>query len=227
VQLPEHWDPEAPGSRFTRRPAIAITSRRGDRSIYDQDEADTGDARRVILETIDEEFLRDDSVLGEPRILDGSQGRGGAAWVPVIEWLANAGGQGAVGLGVSLALLRIGRRLRDVLARLRGADVSVLVSRGVAEALAVEDVVRRGLESEGAVDMESAVEAAFIGGGASPELNYVGADPWIVSLVIADRTKRYIVGVAPDGQIEGVIVLPISDTQRAYLPLPPRVSDEA
>ena len=227
MQLPDHWDPEAPGSRFTRRPAIAITSRRGGRSIYYQDEADTGDARGVVFETIDEEFLRDDSVLGEPRILDGSQGRGAAAWAPVIEWLADAAGQGAVGLGISLALLRLGQRLRELLARLRRADVSVLVSRGVAEALAVDDVVRRGLESEGAVDVESAVEAAFIGGGASPELNYVGADPWIVSLVNADRTKRYIVGVAPDGQVEGVIVLPISDTQRAYLPLPPREDDYA
>jgi hypothetical protein len=225
MQFSDGWDPEAPGSRFTRRPAIAITSRRGGRSVYEAEHTDTGDAHEVVSETIDEEFLYDDPVLTKPRILNGSQGRGAEAWVPVIEWLADAAGQGAVGLGVSLALLQIGQRLRELLSRLRAAGASVLVSRGVAEALAVDYVVRRGLESEGAVDVASVVEAAFIGGGTPPELNYVGADPWIVSLVNADRTRRYIVGLAPNGQVHGVITLPISDVQRAYLPLPLRDDD--
>jgi hypothetical protein len=142
-------------------------------------------------------------------------------------FLADAAAQGAVGLGVSLALLRIGQRFRQLLTRLSTTGVSVLVSRGVAEALAVECVVRRGLEAEGSVDVESAVEAAFIGGGYPPELNYVGADPWIVSLVNADRTKRYIVGVEPNGRVAGVITLSVDDMQRAYLPLPPRGIDYA
>jgi hypothetical protein len=91
--------------------------------------------------------------------------------------------------------------------------------------LAADCVVRRGLEADGALDVESAVEAAFLSGGEPSELNYVGADPWIVALVNADRTQRYVVGVAPDGQVLGVITFPIDEMQRAYLRLPPRDDD--
>ena len=217
VKLPEDWDPEAPGSRFTRRPALAIASRRGGKSVYDAG-ADSGDAQRVITETIDEEFLRGDEALGEARILDGSRGRGAEGWVPVIEWMANAIGQGLVGAAASYAMLRAGRRLADLRSRLSEANVDMLVSRGAAEVLAVEHLVRGTMEKEGALDVESVVEASFIGGGAPPEMNYVGADPWLVSLLNADRTRRYVVGVQPDGSVVGVLVLPLNELQVAYLP---------
>ena len=105
AQLPEGWDPEVPGSRFTRRPALAIASRRGGKSVYDPD-SDTGDAQRVVAETIDEEFLRGDEALGESSIVDGGRGRGAEGWVPVVEWVANAIAQGLVGAAGSYALLR-------------------------------------------------------------------------------------------------------------------------
>jgi hypothetical protein len=217
AEFPEGWDPERPGSRFTRRPALAIASRRGGESVYDFD-SDTGDAMRVIAETVDEEFLRGDEALGEASVLDGARGRGAEGWVPVVEWTANAVGQGLVGIAASHAMVRAGRRLRELRSRLRDADVDLLVSRGAAEVLAVEHVVRAGMETEGALDVESVVEASFMAGGISPETNYVGADPWLVSLLNADRTRRYVVGVQPDGSVAGVLMLTINELQTAYLP---------
>jgi hypothetical protein len=217
ARFPEGWDPEAPGSRFTRRPALAIASRRGGKSVYDPG-SDTGDAQRVVTETIDEEFLRGDEALGEARIVDGGRGRGAEGWVPVIEWVGNATAQGLVGAAASYAMLRTGRRLRELRRRLGDADIDLLVSRGAAEVLAVEHVVRAGMENEGALDVESVAEASFIGGGTPPEMNYVGADPWLVALLNADRTRRYVVGVQPDGSVAGVLVLPLNELQAAYLP---------
>jgi hypothetical protein len=217
AQFPEGWDPEAPGSRFTRRPALAIASRPGGKSVHDVG-SDTGDAQRVVVETIDEEFLRGDEALGEARILDGGRGRGAEGWVPVIEWMVNALGEGLVGAAASYAMLRAGRRFRELRTRLVDAHVDLLVSRGAAEVLAVEHVVRAGMEKEGALDVESVTEASFMGGGTPPEMNYVGADPWLVSLLNADRTRRYVVGVQPDGSVVGPLVLPLNELQAAYLP---------
>ena len=216
AQFPEGWDPEAPGSRFTRRPALAIASRPGGKSVYDPG-SDTGDAQRVVAETIGDEFLRGDEALGEARILDGGRGRGAEGWVPVIEWM-NALGEGLVGASASYVMLRGGRRLAELLSRLGEANVDLLVSRGAAEVLAVEHVVRAKMEKEGALDVESVVEASLMGGGTPPEMNYVGADPWLVSLLNADRTRRYVVGVQPDGSVVGVLVLPLNELQAAYLP---------
>jgi len=217
AQFPEGWDPERPGSRFTRRPALAVASRRGGKSVYDPG-SDTGDAQRVIAETIDEEFLRGDEGLGEARVVDGGRGRGAEGWVPVIEWVANAVGAELVGAAASYAMLRAGKRLRELLRRLGDANVDLLVSRGAAEVLAVEHVVRAGMEAEGALDVEAVTEPSFMAGDTPPEMNYVGADPWLVSLLNADHTRRYVVGVQPDGSVVGVLMLPINELQAAYLP---------
>jgi hypothetical protein len=77
------------------------------------------------------------------------------------------------------------------------------------------------LESEaetGVLDVEAVKEPSRLGGGSPTEINYVGADPWLVLLLNETRTRRYVVGVAAEGSILGAIGFPISELERAYLP---------
>jgi hypothetical protein len=71
------------------------------------------------------------------------------------------------------------------------------------------------------MDVEFVEEPSTLGGGQPTELNYVGADPWLVSLLNARRTRRYIVVVMPDGSVGGSLGLALGPIERAYLP-PPR-----
>lgn len=210
-------DPEMPGSRFTRRPALAVASRAGGASVNDEN-SDRGNAQAVIGSVIDDELLNDDETLGRARVVDGSSGRGADAWVPVVEWLADAIGSGVVGAGVSLALYRAGLRLRGLREKLQDQGVQFMVSRGAAEALAVEHIVSAGIEAQGSVDIEAAVEPSRMGGGEPTELGYVGVEPWLVSLLNADRTKRHLVAIGPDGAVIGVFTMPLSEFEWVYLP---------
>jgi hypothetical protein len=100
---------------------------------------------------------------------------------------------------------------------LRDRDVERLVDRAYAGLLAIHHLIDTGAE-DGIVGIEAIEEPSSLGGGRKlTEINYVGADPWIVVLLNEDRTRRHVVAVASDGSILGAIGWPTDRTERAYL----------
>jgi hypothetical protein len=85
--------------------------------------------------------------------------------------------------------------------------------------LALEDV-QEDDPSPGRLWVESAEEMSTVAGRMSPELNYVGADSWLVLIVDLDRGLRHVRTVSPNGEITGRITAELSELERLYLPAP-------
>lgn len=90
--------------------------------------------------------------------------------------------------------------------------------------LAIAQVLETTDESE-VLDVEGVEEPSALAGAEPSEQNFVDIEPWLVSLINAERTTRYVVCVAPSGEIQGVMSLPMGDAERLYHPIPP--PDEA
>jgi hypothetical protein len=219
-RFPDGWDPEAPGSRFTGRVAIAVLSRRRQASRFGAGE-DSGVAAEVIAEAVGADALEHDEALGKAVAVDGADGRGASMWAPVLEWTLDALGQGVVGAAGWLVLVNGAARLQSILRSLRDDDVRVNVSRGAAALLAIHHV-RTAMGEADELVVEAADEPSGVRGDSPAELNYVGIEPWIVVLVDRSATKRYIVVVSPDGDILGAMRLQVGEAERYSWPFPPR-----
>jgi hypothetical protein len=221
--FPEGLDPEREGSRFTSRVAFAVSAMEthGDRR-----EADGHGKSPVTQEAIEAHLglnaLDADPEGGQPKAVDGSVGRGAAGWIPVVEWAAAVAIGGVISGAAWDGVKAAGRRAKALLTRATEGGEKVFVSRGLAAVFAADHVLAETGEA-GILDTESVVEPSTLRGEDPSELSYVGSEPWLVSLINESRTTRYLVAVSPDGNIEGMIPLPLSEFERLFPPLPPRV----
>jgi hypothetical protein len=215
---PEGVDLERPGSRFTTRVAVAVSSMHeyGDRAEAQED----GIARRAISEKLGPQALEPSPGFGEASPLDGSFGRGAESWIPVLEFL------GVIGIGVLSSAawdaIKAGiPQLRSLLQQAKDRDERVYVSRGAAAALAVQYVIEQGIE-EDVLDVEAIEEPSALAGRAVTETSYTGFEPWLVSLLTSDRSTRYLVAIAPEGSVLDSMRLPVGELERHFLTLPVR-----
>src|ERR1700733_1405585 len=132
---PPQFDLEAAGSRFTMRAALAVQ--------VDQQKwrLGSGGSRRALAAELGEGWATDERDLGDAEILDGSQGRGAANWIPVIEWLGVTAAGGVVGGASWAAVVAPYRQLRRKVDDAKARGHRVRVSRGLAVILAADHVV--------------------------------------------------------------------------------------
>lgn len=210
-------DLDTPGSRFTMQPGMAVQV---GRRWMEQSEKQTGVARTAISAEFGDDWLEEDPDIGEVRVLDGVQGRGAAAWIPVIEWLGLHAAGGLVGLGAGEAARAGLKRIRAKIERARSEDHRVMVSRGLAATLAMEHVFETTDETE-ILHVEIAQEPSVLGGRPPSETSYTGLEPWIVSLVNGPRRTRYVLVVGAEGDIEGCISVASVEFEPMFGLLPP------
>lgn len=204
------FDLEAAGSRFTMRPAFAV---RVGREWMEKSEGESGVARCAITAEFGESWVADDPDFGEVTVLDGVQGRGAAAWIPVIEWLGFQAAGGVVGLGAGQAAKRTWAKIKEA----RSAGHRVMVSRGLAAAFAIEHVLEETNET-GVISAEFVHEPSSLAGRPLSETSYTGFEAWIVSLVNESRTMRYLLVVSPEGDIEGCVGVPMGEFEATFSP---------
>jgi hypothetical protein len=212
--LPEEWDPESKGSRFTTRPALVVIVGEVPEGELPSEPPGAA-AARVIEDRLGDWILGDQGDLGTPRVVDGSIGRGADAWAPVLEWVfqpAIAGVVGAAAWEATKAASRGARRIIDRLKREGGHRI--YVSRGMAALLAVQDVLDSYPDARLAI--EAVEEPSSIAGHSSMELNYVGIEPWIVLLVDPHEEKRYVVAVASNGKVKASMELEYEEFESFY-----------
>jgi hypothetical protein len=220
ADFPTGIDPEAAGSRFTSRVAVAVLTRRGGETRFDE-RGDAGDAQAVVDDVTDPGADGPTDALGERTIIEGSYGRGASSWTPVIEWAAAivVGGilQGAAWDSVKLAA----KQLTSALRGLRDRGVEFAISRGAAAHVAVGHVMET-TGDVGVLVVEAVEEPSSLAGRPVTELSYVGSEPWLVSLRNERGTGRYIVAVTPSGEVLDSMSVPISDMEVGYGFPPPR-----
>lgn len=212
---PRGLDLQAPGSRFSNHVAIAVPSMHefGNRAEL----REPGIAEVALREKLGPRALDDADGLGTPEAIDGSWGRGAASWIPVLEFVGVA-----IAGGITWDAIKAGiGSLRTTLRRAEDKGEQAYISRGAAAVLAIGEVIDRELEDE-PLDIEVAEEPSGLAGQEITETSYTGFEPWIVSLINREQTVRYVVAVAADGKIEGLLELPISQGTRVFGPLPPQ-----
>jgi hypothetical protein len=199
---------------------MAIVTRSRGASRYDAVLGDTGYAVEVVEDAFGSAPLGGDE-LGEPTILDGAVGRGASAWTPVIEWTLTVGIPALWAAAAWDGIKRAAKQAGALVSRLRDREVQFYVSRGYAALLAIEHLLDTGAE-DGILHVEAVEEPSRVAGRALTEINYVGADPWMVLVLNEPRTRRYVVAVSPDGSVLGAMGFPLGEAERAYLPPPPQ-----
>jgi hypothetical protein len=218
VSLSGDWDPEAPGSRFTMRPAIALgPESSGDwRNRFEQGEQVAASA---IAATTGDWVLEEQEGIGAPKACDADHGRGAGDWIPVLEWL----GLNFVGPALAWDLVKIGvKRLAETVRRVRreAPERPIYVSRGMAVALAIEQVLEAYDVAE-PLECEAAEDTLTLAGQSAPELGYAGIEPWLVILIDHPRRRRYLVIVGPDGLVRGHLETAMGPFEGMYSPLGP------
>lgn len=194
------------------RPAFAI---RVDREWVGRSERETGVARRAVAIELGAEWVADDADLGEVKVLDGVQGRGAAAWIPVVEWMGLQVASGLMGQAALVGIERVWAKIQDA----RSGEHRVMVSRGLAATLAMRHVFETTNEKD-LLQVEFIYEPSMLAGRPLTETSYTGIEPWIVSLVNGSRKARYLVAVNPGGDVEGCIATPVGTFEAMYSPLP-------
>jgi hypothetical protein len=213
--LPEgtNWDLEAPGSRFSSRPALGLP--RGEQDWPSHPATDEVWAGIVRAEygawLIDEE----DPTLGKATLVRGEIGRGSSAEMAIVEWLLEPIVKGVVSLVAAAAAKRIWRRARHGEEGSGEEPRFVLVNRGTAILLAAA-AVKETFGEEGELLLEAAEEPSAIAGRPTMEPNYVGLEPWVVLLRSEDARTRYIVVVQADGDILGCLKTPMNEWESLY-----------
>lgn len=208
------WDFQAPGSRFTLRPAFAVVVPEDD-----WHEVAGGDARSALERQVGSWAVDEaDPELGAAVLVDGSAGRGAEVWIPVLEFLFDSAAKGVVGAAAGQAALAIWRRLRR--SRANGPDdvagSPIFVSRGAAVLLAAAHV-HEAHNHEDSWALEAADEPMGMAGEATHEMGYAGVEPWIVLLRSASARMRCVVLVSPDGTILGATCTPLSEAELLFL----------
>lgn len=213
------WDLDAPGSRFTWRPAVVVLA--GEVS-----EDGRGSAEDTIRRSAGDWVLKED-VLGKPRFVDGGIGRGAEGWAPVLEWVGLSAAAGVIGSLSWQVVKKIAEAASATVRRLRsgkGEEVSVQVSRGLAVLLAIDEVLER--ESTAELVVEAADEPSGFADTPVSEINYVGLEPWIVFLVDLKAKKRWIVAVKPNGDVAGALEVALGDFEDMFLRIERRTDEE-
>jgi hypothetical protein len=214
------WNLDQPGSRFVRRPAIAIP--RGGEEWQTQEEAERG-VEDALRDSFGDWLFEEQETLGRGKAVVGSVGRGAGTFAAVVEFVAIHAAGGVVSVAAGMAFKRVWQRASEAL---RGRDVARLdVSRGGAAALAVAEVAESFGEDEG-LEIEAVEEPSSITGREVSELSYVGVEPWIVLLMNRERRVRYVVVVASDGEILSTSRTPMGESEEIFL-LPPEDSEWA
>jgi hypothetical protein len=210
---PAGVDPEEPGSRFTLRPALAISG------LHDGDGADAPSNDEAVREVLGPEALAEPlEGLGRGTTLTGSVGRGGEGWAVVVEWVAKPA-VGAVVGGLAWASAKAASRaFGSLMRRTRPEGASVLVSRGAAALIAIDYLL--SVEDPEELFIQAVDEPSSLAGFESPESNYVGIEPWVVLLIDPILETRYVVVVRPNGEVRGHMRTPMEDVERDYLPRP-------
>jgi hypothetical protein len=202
------WDVEEPGSRFSPRPALTVHA-------PESEWPDVGrpgpGAEGVVRARLGDWALEPQESLGTPEALEGSTGRGTAGWTAVVEFVTQHAAGGVISAAAGMAFKRFWRRARE-------AQGSTNVSRGGAVYLAVAEVAERFGLQESSLEVEAAEEPSSIAGHDVTELSYTGFEPWVVLLRHpAAGGVRYVLVVAPDGEIFGVVEAPLTEGERLYL----------
>lgn len=209
----EGMDPDSPGSRFTWRPAIAVQV--GEQSERDRVQGRT--ALSSIQNNVGEWALEPDPELGQTQVLDGGVGRGAEGWAPVLEWIGLAAGAGIMG-GLSWEASKAAARAAGrILSRVRKREANqpkIYVSRGFAALLALDAIVAR--EPSAVLAIETADEPSAFATHPTPELNYVGIEPWIILIVDFHTNHRWIVVVEPTGSVAGMLDIPLGELESMY-----------
>lgn len=207
----EGLDPDAKGSRFTWRPGFVVLT--GEAS--EEARAAGRTAETSVRDVIGEWILEPDAHLGEPKILDGAIGRGAEGWAPVLEWAGAAAGAGVIGALSWEATKAMARSAAKIIRRIRdGSGAPTYISRGFAVLIAMDEVLQR--DKEAVLAVEAADEPSAFGELQTPELNYVGIEPWIVLLVDFEAKRRWVVVVRPTGGVHGVLEVALEAYEEDY-----------
>jgi hypothetical protein len=207
-------DPARPQSRYTPLAAVAFAPDEELAIRLNADE-DVEDAPRLAATRLfGETVLEEDDVLGRAEALPGSTGRGAEAWAILLLWSASGIVGGAAWDLTKAAARRLRERLDD--ARARSGKSFVAVSAGTARLLAIAHVLAAYPDEGGPLDTEVIEDTVTIRGRMPPDINYVGYEPWILLLVNAACTFRYLVIVMPDGSVPGAIRAPLTPAERHF-----------
>lgn len=211
------FDPENSGGRFNPSLAIAILVPEYDWVPYGSSPEAIG---RAVEGRAGAWLLEKEPQLGKPRAVDGSVGRGAEGWIPVVEWAAEAVGQGIVDLALAASaaaiLKRLRRRGKDVSGAEAAKPVGFYISRGMAAAVAADDVAN-SFGDRGPLEVEAVEEPSGIMGVPASETSYVGTEPWVVLLRNVEAAQRYYVVIAPNGEIMGRIETPLLEWETMFL----------
>ena len=67
--------------------------------------------------------------------------------------------------------------------------------------------------------IEAVEEPTSIAGVTSPELNFVGIEPWLVFLVDLEGGVRWIIAVSSAGQVVGQMRIPLQELEASHYPV--------
>lgn len=206
------WDTEATGSRFTLRPACAVIV--GEVSeIHLAKAGREQTAKELIRAKVGDWILEETPALGRPRVESGASGRGADAWVPILEWVVKAAAAGVVGALSWEATKIAALAMKDLVTRVQTKGVRLEISRGMAAFIAISEAANSLTPM---ADIEFIEEPSSIARIPSQELNYVGLEPWVVSLVDKENKQRHLVIVGPGGEIRGSLTTPLEDYELMY-----------
>jgi hypothetical protein len=133
----------------------------------------------------------------------------------VLEWAGAAAGAGVIGALSWEATKAMARGTARIIGRFRNRpEAKAYVSRGFATLIALDAVLRRNESAILAV--EAADEPSAFGEVPTPELNYVGIEPWVVLLVDFAAKRRWIVVVRPTAQVIGMLEVPLEEYEEMY-----------
>lgn len=209
----EGMNPDEPGSRFTWRIAVMVSNAVDGGAPSSDTEIENG-----IRSVVGGEVLDEDEDLGKPQIVRGGFGRGAEGFAAVLEWLGSAAGAAVVG-GMSWAAFnKVVEGVRRLMSRIGEQGGAIVVSRGLAVALAADAVLAKHPGAR--LSIEAADEPSAFAGYQTPELNYVAIEPWLVTMVDFDAKLRHVVVVRPNGTIAGMLEVPLEEYEPLYLPVP-------
>jgi hypothetical protein len=150
-------------------------------------------------------------------VTGGAVGRGASAWTPIVQWVFTVGIPAILTSAAWEAMKAAGSAAARMVARLRERDAEFLCLAAM-PACWPSSICSPRTWRTASWTSEAIQEPSSLSGGRLTEVNYVGADPWIVLLLNEDRTRRYVVAVAADGSILGSFGWGVTPIERAYLP---------
>jgi hypothetical protein len=187
-------DLDSPGTRFASLAALAVPIPEDEWITFE------GKPEAALRRHVGDWLFDEHEELGRVEPVNGAGGTGADAWIPVVVFVALNAAGGVIAAAAGMAFKGVWQRVTDAL-RERGGQ-KPLVSRGGAAALAVAEVADRFGELD-RLQVEAVEEPSSIAGREAWTMAYAGEEPWIVLLRNDERRTRYVIVVAPDGEILG------------------------